>query len=393
MDVFHLNDRLLDDYSNYLRSFINVRDPKIAKLLDDAFVEKQLWPEALIQLNPSFESGGWIHSLVAEGLLHSECGSIFRRGKGLGVAGEDLRLHKHQVDAIRAAAENANYVLTTGTGSGKSLGYIIPIVNYVLKNPNPGIKAIIVYPMNALANSQHGELTKFLCDGYLDGKGPVTFGRYTGQENESQRQALISNPPDILLTNYVMLELILTRVRDRKLIEAAANLRFLVFDELHTYRGRQGADVAMLIRRVREYCGKENLRCVGTSATIAANGTVEEQRKEVARVASLIFGDTVKPEHIIGETLRRATKEYDYAHEENRQHLIQQIQAYNSTQPNAPYLDFIQDRLASWVETVFGIQQEVGSGRLIRATPLSVNGKDGAARRRPWRSRLRGHAS
>ena len=99
MDVFHLNDRLLDDYSNYLRSFINVRDSKIAKLLDDAFVEKQLWPEALIQLNPSFESGGWIHSLVAEGLLHSECGSIFRRGKGLGVAGEDLRLHKHQVDA------------------------------------------------------------------------------------------------------------------------------------------------------------------------------------------------------------------------------------------------------------------------------------------------------
>ena len=380
MDVFHLNKRLLDDYSNYLRSFINIRDAKISKLLDDAFVEKQLWPEALIQLNPSFESGGWIHSLVAEGLLHQECGKVFRRGKGPGVAGEDLRLHKHQVDAIKAASENANYVMTTGTGSGKSLGYIIPIVDYVLKNRQPGIKAIIVYPMNALANSQHGELTKFLCDGYLDGKGPVTFGRYTGQENESQRQALITNPPDILLTNYVMLELILTRVRDRKLIDAAANLRFLVFDELHTYRGRQGADVSMLIRRVREYCGKDSMRCVGTSATIAAVGTVEEQRVEVAKVASRIFGDTVQPQHIIGETLRRATKEYDFTHaEESRQALIRQIRAYNGNLAPADYLDFIQDSLASWVETVFGIQKEDGSGRLIRATPLSVNGKEGAS--------------
>lgn len=89
-----------------------------------------------------------------------------------------MRLHRHQADAYAAARRNENYVLTTGTGSGKSLSYIIPIVDYVLRNGSGrGIQAIIVYPMNALANSQYGELKKFLCDGYPDGRGllPLTF--------------------------------------------------------------------------------------------------------------------------------------------------------------------------------------------------------------------------
>ena len=119
-----------------------------------------------------------------------------------------------------------------------------------------GIKAIVVYPMNALANSQVKELEKFLKLGYPEGHEPVRFARYTGQESDEQRQAIMANPPDILLTNYVMLELILTRPRDKKVIAAADDLRFLVLDELHTYRGRQGADVAMLVRRVRDRLSK-----------------------------------------------------------------------------------------------------------------------------------------
>src|SRR5690606_24429530 len=138
-----------------------------------------------------------------------------------------------------------------------SLAYIIPIVDRVLRlreqGAPAGVKAIIVYPMNALANSQLEELGKFLRNGYGEGREPVTFARYTGQEDETQRRAILDDPPDILLTNYVMLELMLTRPRERQhLIQAARGLRFLVLDELHTYRGRQGADVAMLVRRVRE---------------------------------------------------------------------------------------------------------------------------------------------
>ena len=79
-------------------------------------------------------------------------------------------------------------MLTTGTGSGKSLAYIVPIVNHVLRRGSgKGIQAIVVYPMNALANSQHGELEKFLCRGYAEGKSPVTFARYTGQETDAER--------------------------------------------------------------------------------------------------------------------------------------------------------------------------------------------------------------
>jgi ATP-dependent helicase YprA (DUF1998 family) len=120
------------------------------------------------------------------------------------------------------AHTGANYVLTTGTGSGKSLAYIVPIVDHVLRRGSgKGVQAIVVYPMNALANSQEGELKKFLQLSYPDGKGPVTFARYTGQESDETRQRIIANPPDIILTNYVMLELILTRTTERQLIQAA----------------------------------------------------------------------------------------------------------------------------------------------------------------------------
>ena len=100
--------------------------------------------------------------------------------------------------------------------------------------------AIVVYPMNALCNSQMGELDKFLRRGYGPGQEPVTFARYTGQETEEERKAIADSPPDVLLTNYVMLELLLTRMdpNDERLIAAAEGLRFLVLDELHTYRGR-----------------------------------------------------------------------------------------------------------------------------------------------------------
>jgi ATP-dependent helicase YprA (DUF1998 family) len=137
-------------------------------------------------------------------------------------------------------------VLTTGPAR----------VNASLHHPNrlrcairKGIKAIIVYPMNALANSQMGELSKFLKLGFPDNKPLVTFERYTGQESDEEKNRIMANPPDILLTNYVMLELILTRPKEQKsLVTNAQGLRFLVLDELHTYRGRQGADVAMLVR-------------------------------------------------------------------------------------------------------------------------------------------------
>ena len=179
--------------------------------------------------------------------------------------------------------------------------------------------------MNALANSQYGELEKFIRRGFPEGQGPVRFATYTGQESHDQKQAIVANPPDILLTNYVMLELILTRPDELNLIQAAKGLRFLVLDELHTYRGRQGSDVAMLVRRVRDRFEADRLQCVGTSATLASAGTFEEQRAEIARVASNLFGSEVRPENVIGETLRRATPDRDLDDPEFRGELTRRL--------------------------------------------------------------------
>jgi ATP-dependent helicase YprA (DUF1998 family) len=158
------------------------------------------------------------------------------------------------------------------------------------KDSSSGISAIVVYPMNALANSQYVELEKFMQRGFPASQSPVRFATYTGQEGRDRKEEIVVNPPDILLTNYVMLELILTRPEELNLIHAAKGLRFLVLDELHTYRGRQGSDVAMLVRRVRERFEADSLQCVGTSATLASAGTFKEQRAEIARVASNLFG-------------------------------------------------------------------------------------------------------
>ena len=108
---------------------------------------------------------------------------------------------------------------------------------------------------------------------------PISFGKYTGQEDDEERKRLQENPPDILLTNYMMLELILTRIREKGLPDTIyAGLRYLVFDELHMYRGRQGADVAMLIRRIKAQCANP-VTCIGTSATMVSGVSRQSKGK------------------------------------------------------------------------------------------------------------------
>ena len=372
MDIFDLRNRLITDYSAYTQSFIKIQDERIRDHVQDKLQQGLLWPESLIQLNPNFEPGAWIDELVDTGVLSAECRNIFRIKSEEDRQGKPLRLHRHQEDAIRTARAGHNYVLTTGTGSGKSLSYIIPIVDSVLRRGSgKGVQAIIVYPMNALANSQLGELEKFINLGYPDQKGPVRFKRYTGQEKEEDREEIVANPPDIILTNYVMLEYILTRPREREtLVKAAQGLRFLVLDELHTYRGRQGSDVALLVRRVRDALHAEHLQCIGTSATLSSTGSFADQQREVAEVATKLFGQTVEPGSIIGETLRRATAEFD----ETSPALIDQLrQDVQESEGRAweTFEEFTRHPLPVWIESSFGISRDA-SGRLTRNIPKTI---------------------
>jgi ATP-dependent helicase YprA (DUF1998 family) len=259
------------------------------------------------------------------------------------------------------------------------LAYIVPIVDHVLRHGSGrGLQAIVVYPMNALANSQLGELQKFLQLGYPDGKGPVTFARYTGQERDEERNAIVAKPPDILLTNYVMLELILTRVYEKQLVKAAQGLRFLVLDELHTYRGRQGADVALLVRRSREFFGAKQLQVVGTSATLAGPGTYDQQQTEVAEVASVLFGAEVTPSDVIGETLQRATPEESRDDPQFLAALKARVEDPDATSPTS-YSAFVADPLSSWIEGTFGVFRDSASQRIRRRRPRCLTGTDGAA--------------
>ena len=381
MNVFELRDKLVNDYSGYVRSFIQIRDTAIRNLVEGELSRGLLWPDPLIQLNPAFEPGDSVEELVQAGVLHERCQEVFRlKKRESGGDGVPFRLHRHQAEAVRVARGGGNYVLTTGTGSGKSLSYIIPIVDHVLRNGSGrGIQAIVVYPMNALANSQYGELSKFLQDGYPDRRGPVKFERYTGQETEEQRNRIIEQPPDILLTNFVMLELILTRVKEQALIRAARGLRFLVLDELHTYRGRQGADVAMLVRRVREFMHADRMQCVGTSATLAAPGTLQEQQAEVARVASSLFGGQVRPENIIGETLSRSSPSVDAESADFLRSLGATL-THPDCAPPADPTTFLHHPLSIWIESTFGVVREPSTQRLIRAVPKPLGGPNGAAR-------------
>jgi superfamily II DNA/RNA helicase/very-short-patch-repair endonuclease len=379
MNVFDLRDQLSSDYARFIQGFIQIRDQRIAQIVEQSFQTGRLIPPPLIQLNPSFESGRSIEELVEAGLLSSPCLDVFRADKTAADRGRPMRLHHHQDRAVEIARTGDNYVLTTGTGSGKSLAYMVPIVDSILREGgNRGIRAIVVYPMNALANSQLGELAKFCSAApFTEDRPAVRFARYTGQENAAEKAAIIQQPPDILFTNYVMLELMLTRQRERPLIERAKGLQFIVFDELHTYRGRQGSDVALLIRRLKEQLEARNLQHIGTSATMSSEGSPAERRAKVAEIATQIFGATVKPEHVIGEKLRRQTSEVDFAEEAARSRLADRVRA--GSPPPKDAASFLADPLSSWIESTLGVRPEADGSGLARAQPRAIEGERGAA--------------
>lgn len=368
MDVFKYRDAVVFDYRHFSTSFARPRAQDIKSFVSDCYESGRYWPAPLIQINPAYVSGSTVEELVAEGKLHPKCREIFRFGRDGGNPGVSARLFRHQEEAIEIAQNGNSYVLTTGTGSGKSLSYILPIVDHVLKqkegDPTSSIKAIIIYPMNALVNSQRDELDKFL--GISGEHKPVTYARYTGQEGEDERRAIAASPPDIILTNFMMLELLMTRQNelDRKVIGAAQGLQFLVLDELHTYRGRQGADVAMLVRRVREALNPD-VQCIGTSATMATEGTLTARNEAVAHVASRLFGATVKSEHVITETLQRQTSDEVAVTKEALSQVIEQ------GMPQTTDVEALRIHpVVCWVELTLGLARE--EDRWVRARPITL---------------------
>jgi Lhr-like helicase len=311
MKAFDFDHRLIDSYTRFSRSFSTIRSEDLNAEINRQYNAGRFWPDALLSINPRFLQGPNVDELVASGDLDEATGRIFRFGP------DPLRLHRHQAQSIAKARGGQSYVVTTGTGSGKSLCFFVPVVDAIVRARKVGkprrTSAIIVYPMNALANSQINEIEKFISQSGLPTAIKPVVRRYTGQESQEERQRIADDPPDILLTNFMMAELLLTRQDslDTKVIENAKGLDFIVLDELHTYRGRQGADVAILVRRLRNRCTPDKAPiCIGTSATMANEGSDANRAQAVADIASRLFGASIGPESVIDESLERATDDW-----------------------------------------------------------------------------------
>ncbi len=226
--------------------------------------------------------------------------------------------YAHQLGAFErlSARERKpqNTLVTTGTGSGKTECFLFPLLDHCRRarqRDERGIKAIILYPMNALASDQAERLAKLLRDPRLDG---VSAGLYVGGQGQhakagashlvDDREILRKSPPDILLTNYRMLDFLLMRPEDAPLWgqNEPTSLQYLVLDELHTYDGAQGSDVACLIRRLKARLNipTGHLCGVGTSATIGSGGS-EDPKQLLADFATKIFAEPFAVDCLIGE--------------------------------------------------------------------------------------------
>ena len=360
-NIFDLHKDILDDYKLYIDSFINIADSKIREKVISEFDSGNLYPQPLVQFNPSFESGGKVEDLVSNGVLVDDFNSIF-----YDETGGSWSIYKHQSEAIIKGNEGKGFVVTSGTGSGKSLTYLSTIFNHLFKNPgHPGIKAIIVYPLNALINSQEAALRGFE-ENYRKRTGksfPFTYAKYTGQEKQEDREKIIANPPDILLTNYMMLELLMVRKTDESLRNSFLdNIRYLVFDELHVYKGRQGADVSLLIRRIKSAASTKNIICIGTSA-IMTSGTINEQKSEVAKVASRFFDAVFLPDNVIVESLTYSTNEIIPTPDELKKALSSDLEKGSKDA-------ILENPLAIWLERTIAVRTEGKSKR--RNEPRSL---------------------
>ena len=367
MSIFNLHSTVVADYRDFVRSFFTVADARAREFIDHELLdEARLWPEALLQVSPSYARVASVDDLAARGVILPETAQIFRNDRG-----EPFFLYQHQVEALTLGGRRESYVVTSGTGSGKSLTYFLPIIDAFLRNPTARdrVAALVVYPMNALVNSQVEALKK-LKRGYESRTGrrfPVSFAKYTGDVQGDARREVQTHPPQILLTNYVMAELLLVRPDDQSLLPPAGpeGLRYFVFDELHTYRGRQGADVAMLIRRLKERSAAPNVVCVGTSATMVASreATPLQRRETVATFASQVFGRAITENQVIEETLEPFTLGGMPSREEL-------LAALTAPMP-AALPEFRRHPLARWSEGEFGVEPEA-DGRLRRRVPRTL---------------------
>ncbi|MGI8810544.1 MAG: DEAD/DEAH box helicase [Acidimicrobiales bacterium] len=288
MNPLELAERLKADYRRFTWTTYPVADPGLRAGLDRLVDEQALlWRGPFLSVQPRFAIGESLGDLVARLDMPTEVAAAFP------VAG---RLFCHQVAAIERIWAGQNTLVATGTGSGKTEAFLVPVVAHAVRQRHfRGVKAIAVYPMNALVNDQEDRVRRACAATGL------SYAVYTGRTSKSERERIQANPPDILLTNYSMLEFVLTRREDRRLFGDGV-LRHLVLDEVHSYQGALGTEIACLVRRLRGHVGVEGLVCIGLSATVSAGGDRAAALARTEAFASSLFASDFRLGSVVEET-------------------------------------------------------------------------------------------
>ncbi|MBI2195074.1 MAG: DEAD/DEAH box helicase [Planctomycetes bacterium] len=303
-------------YLRYLTTAFPIQDAGLAEQFRKQIQQAQRFVKGpYLESTPPFLTGATLDGLLREGVLCQN----FRRLLGPSFPA-DRPLYAHQEAAIRKAVmARRNLMIATGTGSGKTEAFLVPILNELVQQAEQGrlkagVRALLLYPMNALANDQLKRLRRVLA-----GFPGITFGRYTGETLEDKKKAkqhfvrcfpneprlpnellsreeMRASPPNLLLTNYAMLEYLLLRPKDCELFDGAhaGHWRFLVLDEVHLYNGAAGVEMAMLVRRLRERVASSErgrLQCFGTSATLGAG---EKDFQQLADFGEKLFDEPVE---------------------------------------------------------------------------------------------------
>lgn len=279
-DPIQASNNIRDEFVSYISTSFHISDQEYARQFEDALQkENTISKGPYLDISDSFESGKSILQLIESGQMSP----LFRELEpDLSEEDKEIKLtrslYKHQENAIKKINEGKNIVVTTGTGSGKTECFILPIINHLLKEKEEGtltdgVRAILIYPMNALANDQMKRLRSVLkqypditfgvynsSTAYEDSAGIAEYGRVFKDDDGKplkplkneviSRKTMQIRPPHILVTNYAMLEYMMLRPND-DLVFSGAKLRFLVLDEAHIYRGATGIETSLLLRRLK----------------------------------------------------------------------------------------------------------------------------------------------
>jgi superfamily II DNA or RNA helicase len=306
---------ILDSVERYLRSTFNPRRRAISRDYETAIENGRqngdIGGSLFREVRREFAPGKTLSEFIKEKSVHPELHKFTK-----------FPLYAHQSKALElATCMSRNVIVATGTGSGKTESFLLPIVNSLLEEHDAGtltdgIRAIVIYPMNALATDQLDRLEKG-----LESYPQITFGRFVGPTKRTRKEAqqirgarpfatnerasreeMVAQPPHILITNYAMLERLLLLPEWNSLF--TGKLRWIVMDEVHSYDGTRALEISMLLRRLKSRTGFSGaIQCIAASATLGDPDSSKDSER-AALYASELFGekfestDLIRPEYL-----------------------------------------------------------------------------------------------